>query len=42
MVLLIVILPVMLEDWFCSEMLVDSAVMVRDRTIKLNCCYKVE
>ncbi|KAK7230149.1 hypothetical protein V2G26_002319 [Clonostachys chloroleuca] len=42
MVLLTAMLPVMLEDWFRSEMLVDSAVMVRDRAAKLNCRYKVE
>lgn len=34
--------PVMLEDWFRGEMLARSAVMVRDRTTKLNCRYRVE
>jgi superfamily II DNA helicase RecQ len=42
LVLLIVMLPVMLEDWFRGEMLARSAIIVRDRTFKLNCRYKVQ
>ncbi|RSL86277.1 hypothetical protein CDV31_016422, partial [Fusarium ambrosium] len=41
-VLLTATLPVMLEDWFRREMLAQSAVIVRDRTTKLNCRYRVE
>ncbi|KAK2684833.1 hypothetical protein QWA68_016741 [Fusarium oxysporum] len=35
-------LPVVLEDWFRGEMLAESAIVVRDRTIKLNCQYQVQ
>ena len=42
LVLLTATLPVVLEDWFRQEMLAQSAVMVRDRTTKLNCRYRVE
>jgi superfamily II DNA or RNA helicase len=42
LVLLTATLPVVLEDWFRQEMLARSAVMVRDRTTKLNCRYRVE
>lgn len=41
-VLLTATLPVVLEDWFRGEMLAQSAVIVRDRTTKLNCRYRVE
>lgn len=38
-VLLTATLPVVLEDWFRGEMLVKLAIVVRDRTVKLNCQY---
>lgn len=41
MVLLTATLPVVLEDWFRGEMLAKSVIIVRDRTIKLNCRYEV-
>lgn len=41
-VLLTATLPVMLEDWFRREMLAQTAVIIRDRTTKLNCRYRVE
>jgi hypothetical protein len=41
LVLLIATLPVVLEDWFRSEMLAKSAIIVRDRTVKLNYRYEV-
>jgi hypothetical protein len=41
-VLLTATLPVVLEDWFRGGMLAESAVIVRDRTTKLNCRYRVE
>ncbi|KAH6874264.1 P-loop containing nucleoside triphosphate hydrolase protein, partial [Thelonectria olida] len=41
-VLLTATLPVVLEDWFRGEMLAESAVIVRDRTTKLNCRYRIE
>ncbi|KAL9565573.1 hypothetical protein ACKAV7_009755 [Fusarium commune] len=42
LVLLTATLPVVLEDWFRGEMLAKSAIMVRDRTVKLNCRYEVQ
>ncbi|KPA35170.1 recq family helicase, partial [Fusarium langsethiae] len=42
LVLLTATLPVVLEDWFRSEMLAKSAIIVRDRTVKLNCRYEVQ
>ncbi len=42
LVLLTATLPVVLGDWFRQEMLVGSAVMVRDRTTKKNCRYRIE
>ncbi|KAK2684950.1 hypothetical protein QWA68_016472 [Fusarium oxysporum] len=41
-VLLTATLPVVLEDWFRGEMLAKSAIVVRDRTVKLNCQYQVQ
>jgi superfamily II DNA helicase RecQ len=41
-VLLTATLPVVLEEWFRREMLAQSAVIVRDRTTKLNCRYRVD
>ncbi len=41
-VLLTATLPVVLEDWFRREMLVRSAVAIRDRTTKGNCRYRIE
>ncbi|KAI3572913.1 hypothetical protein IWW34DRAFT_837925 [Fusarium oxysporum f. sp. albedinis] len=42
LVLLTATLPVVLEDWFRGEMLARSAIVVRDRTVKLNCRYEVQ
>lgn len=42
MILLTATLPVVLEDWFRKEMLVPSAITVRDRTVKPNCQYQVQ
>lgn len=42
LVLLTATLPVVLEDWFRKQMLAQGAVIVRDRTTKLNCRYGVE
>lgn len=42
MVLLTATLPVVLEEWFQREMLAQRAVVVRDRTTKTNCRYRVE
>ncbi|KAK6721105.1 hypothetical protein SNK04_000002 [Fusarium graminearum] len=42
LVLLTATLPVVLEDWFRGEMLAKSAIIVRDRTVKLNCRYEVQ
>ncbi|KAL9563895.1 hypothetical protein ACKAV7_011930 [Fusarium commune] len=42
LVLLTATLPVVLEDWFRGEMLARSAIIVRDRTVKLNCRYEVQ
>lgn len=42
LVLLTATLPVLLEDWFRREMLARSAKIIRDRTAKLNCRYRVE
>ena len=41
-ILLSATLPVVLESWFRKAMLAEKAVMVRDRTTKLNCRYRVE
>jgi hypothetical protein len=41
LVLLTATLPVILEDWFRGEMLVELVIIVRDRTVKLNCRYEV-
>ena len=41
-VMLTATLPTALESWFRDEMLAKSAVMVRDRTTKLNCRYRVQ
>ncbi|KAJ0131920.1 Dihydroorotate dehydrogenase (fumarate) [Fusarium oxysporum f. sp. albedinis] len=40
--LLTAMLLVVLEGWFRGEMLVKSAVIVRDRTTKFNCRCRVE
>lgn len=42
LVMLTATMPVVLEEWFRELMLASSAVMVRDRTAKLNCRYRVE
>jgi superfamily II DNA helicase RecQ len=42
LVLLTATLPIVLEDWFRGEMLAKSAIVVRDRTVKLNCRYEVQ
>src|SRR5690348_1281414 len=42
LVLLTAMLPVVLEDWFRGEMLARLAIVVRDRTVKLNCRYEVQ
>jgi superfamily II DNA helicase RecQ len=42
LVMLTATLPVVLEDWFRKLMLASSAAIVRDRTAKLNCRYRVE
>jgi len=42
LVLLTATLPVVLEDWIRKQMLAQGAVIVRDRTTKLNCRYCVE
>ncbi|KAH6661461.1 hypothetical protein F5X68DRAFT_178705 [Plectosphaerella plurivora] len=41
-VMLTATLPVALEGWFREAMLAGDAVVVRDRTTKLNCQYTVE
>lgn len=41
-ILLSATLPVVLERWFRGVMLAQSAVLVRDRTTKVNCRYRVE
>lgn len=41
-VLLTATLPIRFEKWFREELLAQTAVMVRDRTTKLNCRYEVE
>jgi uncharacterized Fe-S cluster-containing radical SAM superfamily enzyme len=35
-------LPVVLEGWFRGEMLAKSAIIVRGRTVKLNCRYEAQ
>ncbi|KJZ69995.1 hypothetical protein HIM_10606 [Hirsutella minnesotensis 3608] len=41
-IMLTATMPVVLEDWFREALLAQEAVMVRDRTRKLNCRYRVE
>ncbi|MBE3098262.1 MAG: DEAD/DEAH box helicase, partial [Planctomycetes bacterium] len=41
LVMLTATLPVPLEDWFRQEMLATSAIIVRGRTTKANCGYRV-
>lgn len=41
-IMLTATMPVMLENWFRQAMLAEAATMVRDRTTKLNCRYRVE
>lgn len=41
-IMLTATMPVVLEDWFRRAMLAEAAAMVRDRTTKLNCRYRVE
>lgn len=41
-IMLTATMPVVLENWFRQAMLAEAAAMVRDRTTKLNCRYRVE
>lgn len=41
-IMLMATMPLVLEDWFRREMLAGGAKIIRDRTTKLNCRYRVD